>query len=89
MNLIEGSSGIGLLESPITIYGDNVACITEMQTSYIKNNTKGSIVPKLFTTVSCIKKKERLLKRNPAIISPLYSQIRYQILYTRKRVRRE
>jgi hypothetical protein len=48
MNFVQGSSGIGSLESPTIIYEDNVACIVEMQTCYIKSNITKHISPKLF-----------------------------------------
>ena len=42
------SCGIGSLESPTIIYEDNVACVTQMQTGYIKSNITKHIAPKLF-----------------------------------------
>jgi hypothetical protein len=42
------SCGIGSSESPIIIYEDNVACISQMQTCYIKSNITKHIAPKLF-----------------------------------------
>ena len=48
INFIESSSGIGSLESPTIIYEDNAACITQMQTGYIKSNITKHISPKLF-----------------------------------------
>jgi hypothetical protein len=45
---IEQSCGIGLSKSPIIIYEDNAACITQMQTGYIKSNIIKHIAPKLF-----------------------------------------
>jgi hypothetical protein len=48
MNFVQGSSGIGSLESPNIIYKDNAACIVQMQTAYIKRNITKHISPKLF-----------------------------------------
>jgi hypothetical protein len=48
MNFVQGSSGIGSLESPIIIYEDNAAFIVQMQTGYIKSNITKHIAPKLF-----------------------------------------
>jgi hypothetical protein len=48
MIFVQGSSGIGSLESPTIIYEDNVACIVQMQTGYIKSNIIKHIAPKLF-----------------------------------------
>jgi hypothetical protein len=48
MNFVQGSSGIGSLESPTIIYEDNAACIVQMQTGYIKSNITKHIAPKLF-----------------------------------------
>jgi hypothetical protein len=42
------SCGIGSSESPIIIYEDNVACISQMQIGYIKSNITKHIAPKLF-----------------------------------------
>jgi hypothetical protein len=48
INHIETSCGISVLESPIIIYEDNVACVAQMQTRYIKTNYMKHISPKLF-----------------------------------------
>jgi hypothetical protein len=48
INHIEISCGIGALESPTIIYEDNVACVAQMQTRYIKTNYTKYISPKLF-----------------------------------------
>ena len=48
INHIQQSCGIGSIESPIIIYEDNSACVTQMQTCYIKSNITKHIVPKLF-----------------------------------------
>jgi hypothetical protein len=45
---IKQSCGIGSSESPTIIYEDNAACITQMQTGYIKSNITKHIAPKLF-----------------------------------------
>jgi hypothetical protein len=47
INHIEQSCGTGSLESPIIIYEDNAACITQTQTGYIKSNITKHIAPKL------------------------------------------
>jgi hypothetical protein len=48
INHIKQSCGLGTIKAPIIIYEDNVACITQMETSYIKNNINKYISPKLF-----------------------------------------
>jgi len=48
INHIQQSSGIGSIESPTIIYEDNSACITQMETGYIKSNITKHISPKLF-----------------------------------------
>ena len=48
INHIQQSCGIGSLESPTIIYEDNAACVTQMQTGYIKSNITKHIAPKLF-----------------------------------------
>lgn len=48
INDIEQSCGIGSMESPTIIYEDNAACVTQMQTGYIKSNITKHIAPKLF-----------------------------------------
>ena len=48
INHIHQSFGIGSLESPTIIYEDNAACVTQMQTCYIKSNITKHIAPKLF-----------------------------------------
>ncbi len=48
INHIEQSCGIGSTESPTIIYEDNAACITQMQTGYIKSNSTKHIASKLF-----------------------------------------
>jgi hypothetical protein len=48
INHIQVSCGIGLIWSPTIIYEDNVACITQMQSGYVKSNITKHITPKLF-----------------------------------------
>jgi hypothetical protein len=45
---IQKSCGISMIESPTIIYKDNAACVTQMQTRYIKTNYIKYIFPKLF-----------------------------------------
>jgi hypothetical protein len=42
------SCGIGSMESPTIMYEDNAACVTQMQTGYIKSNLNKHIAPKYF-----------------------------------------
>jgi hypothetical protein len=42
------SCGIELIGSPIIIYEDNVACVAQMQSGYVKTNVTKHITPKLF-----------------------------------------
>ena len=50
--LYEASSkcfvGIGALETPTIIFEDNSACVTQMESGYIKSNMTKHIIPKLF-----------------------------------------
>jgi hypothetical protein len=48
INHILQSCGIGSIESPTIIYEDNVACVVQMETCYIKSNITKHIAPKLF-----------------------------------------
>lgn len=48
INHIQQSCGKGSIESPTIIYEDNAACVTQMQTGYIKSNITKHIAPKLF-----------------------------------------
>jgi hypothetical protein len=48
INHIQQSYGIGGLDSPTVIYEDNSACVTQMETGYIKSNITKHISPKLF-----------------------------------------
>jgi hypothetical protein len=45
---IQKSCEICAIESPIIIYEDNTACVTQMQMGYIKTNYTKHISPKLF-----------------------------------------
>jgi hypothetical protein len=45
---IQKSCEICAIESPINIYEDNTACVTQMQMGYIKTNYTKHISPKLF-----------------------------------------
>jgi hypothetical protein len=45
---IQKSCGLGTIESPMIIYEDNAACVTQIQTGYIKTNYTKHISPKLF-----------------------------------------
>jgi hypothetical protein len=45
---IRKSCGLGTIESPTIIYEDNAACVTQIQTRYIKTNYTKHISPKLF-----------------------------------------
>jgi hypothetical protein len=38
----------GLIESPTIIYEDNLACVVQMETCYIKSNINKHIAAKLF-----------------------------------------
>ena len=42
------SCGISSMNKPTIIYEDNAACVTQMQTGYIKSNMTKHIAPKLF-----------------------------------------
>jgi hypothetical protein len=48
INHITLSCGIGSINSPTIIYEDNVACVVQMETGYIKSNITKHIAPKLF-----------------------------------------
>ena len=47
-NHIEQSCGIGSMNTPTIIYEDKAACVTQMQTGYIKSNMTKHNAPKLF-----------------------------------------
>ena len=48
INHIIQSCGIGALETPTIIFEDNSACVTQMESDYIKSNMTNHIIPKLF-----------------------------------------
>jgi ABC-type proline/glycine betaine transport system ATPase subunit len=48
INYIIQSCGIGALETPTIIFEDNLACVTQMKSGYIKSNMTKHIIPKLF-----------------------------------------
>jgi hypothetical protein len=48
INQITQSCGIGSINSPTIIYEDNVVCVVQMETGYIKSNITKHIAPKLF-----------------------------------------
>jgi hypothetical protein len=48
INHIQISWGIEPIGSPTIIYEDNVACIAQMQSGYVKSNITKHITPKLF-----------------------------------------
>ena len=84
INFIESSSGIGSLESPTIIYEDNAACITQMQTGYIKSNITKHISPKLFYPHELQQTGEIIFcKRSHVIILLICLQSHYQVLYLR------
>ena len=45
---IQKSCGLNTMDTPTIIYGDNAACVAQMQTGYIKNNLTKHISPKFF-----------------------------------------
>jgi hypothetical protein len=48
INHIQQSCGLGAIKAPTIIYEDNAACITQMETGYIKSNINKHIFSKLF-----------------------------------------
>jgi hypothetical protein len=48
VNHILATCDIGSLDSPTIIYEDNLACVVQMDTCYIKSNINKHISPKLF-----------------------------------------
>ena len=48
INHMQQSCGIGASDSPTIIYEDNAACVTHMETGYIKSNITKHISPKLY-----------------------------------------
>ena len=53
------SCGIGALKTPTIIFEDNSACVTQMESCYIKSNLTKHIIPKLFYPMSS-KRMEKL-----------------------------
>jgi predicted lipoprotein len=79
MDHIQVSCGIGAIESSTIIYEDNVACVNQLQTRYVKTNYTKHISLKLFFIHINHKKVERLVsyKLNHAIIILIYLQSLY------------
>jgi hypothetical protein len=48
INHIQVSCGIEPIRSPTIVYEDNTACITQMQSTYVKSNVTKRITPKFF-----------------------------------------
>jgi hypothetical protein len=48
INHIIQSCGIDALETPTIIFEDNSACVTQMESCYIKSNRTKHTIPKLF-----------------------------------------
>jgi hypothetical protein len=48
INHIVQSCGISVLNTPMIIFEDNSACVTQMESGYIKSNMTKHIIPKLF-----------------------------------------
>jgi hypothetical protein len=48
INHIIQSCGIGALETPTIIFTNNSACVTQMESAYIKSKMTKNIIPKLF-----------------------------------------
>ena len=48
INYIIQSCGISVIETPIIIFENNSACVTKMESGYIKSNMTKHIIPKLF-----------------------------------------
>ena len=48
INHIIQSCGIGAIDTPTIIFEDNSACVTQMESGYIKSNMTKHIIPKLF-----------------------------------------
>jgi hypothetical protein len=48
INHIQVSCGIESIGSPTIVYEDNVSCVAQMQSSYVKSNVTKHITPKLF-----------------------------------------
>jgi len=48
VNHIIQSCSIGALETPTFIFEDNLACVTQMESGYIKSSMTKHIIPKIF-----------------------------------------
>ena len=48
INHIIQTCGIGAIDTPTIIFEDNSACVTQMESGYIKSNMTKHIIPKLF-----------------------------------------
>ena len=48
INHIQQSCGLNTTNTPTIIYEDNVACVAQMQTGYVKSNLMKHINPKFF-----------------------------------------
>ena len=48
INHIIQACGIGAIDTPTIIFEDNSACVTQMESGYIKSNMTKHIIPKLF-----------------------------------------
>jgi hypothetical protein len=49
VNHILTTCGIGSIDSPTIVYEDNLACVVQMDTGYIKSNINKHIAPKLLS----------------------------------------
>ena len=58
INNIQKYYGINTVNTPSIIYEDNAACITQMQTGYVKSNITKHIAPKFSTVI----KSRRIMK---------------------------
>jgi hypothetical protein len=59
INHVIQSCGIGALETPTIIFKDNSACVTQIESGYIRSNMTKHIIPKLFYPMSS-KRMEKL-----------------------------
>ena len=50
---IQKSCGFNIADTPTIIYQDNAACVTQMQTCYVKNNLTKHVAPKYFYPHDC------------------------------------
>jgi hypothetical protein len=75
---IQISCGIFAIGSPPIIYEDNVACVAQMQTRYVKTNYMEHISPKLFYS-------HQLQKSREITILQIKSCNNYADLFTKSR----